>query len=37
MAQGNESIYIDKGPSAGDHADLDDVMQVLARNGTETK
>jgi len=35
MAPGNESIYIDKEPFEGDHADLDEIMNVLAETATE--
>jgi len=32
MAPGNELLYIDKESFAGDHADLDEVIAILADN-----
>jgi len=37
MAPGNESIYIDKESFAGDHANLDEIMNVLAETAAEDK
>ncbi len=34
MAPGDELIYVNKESFAGDHADLDEVMAVLHKNGT---